>query len=214
MAKGNIGKRAVISLASDAHLVGHRFGQLAVLSYAGTKSYPSGARQALYECVCDCGGHKVVSGNMLQGGKVHSCGCLYRKNRASLVQTRWRNHASRADTKEMKTYAKYRCNARYHKRDFELTYKQAYELFHGNCYYCGEPPVERLNGIDRLINLLGYLPLNCVSCCWTCNSRKGANDAHVFLEWIEKVYENQRSRDEYEGETFYDRYLTRVGNSG
>jgi len=56
------------------NLVGKRFGLVAVLKEAGrTKD-----RHIQYECVCDCGNHKVISGKELLNGHTHSCGCKQR----------------------------------------------------------------------------------------------------------------------------------------
>ena len=53
------------------YLVGKRFGILTVLSEAGRAK----DRHILYECVCECGNHKIVSGNDLLSSHTRSCGC-------------------------------------------------------------------------------------------------------------------------------------------
>ena len=54
-------------------LVGHSFGKLKVIGYAGSK-YGKPA----WFCKCDCGVEKVIGGNSLRTGLTRSCGC-YRK---------------------------------------------------------------------------------------------------------------------------------------
>ena len=51
-------------------IIGKRFGKLVVESYAelrGNSSY--------YNCICDCGNHKVIRGKSLVRGDSTSCGC-------------------------------------------------------------------------------------------------------------------------------------------
>lgn len=52
-------------------LVGKRFGQLTVLSYAGKQ-----AGMHRWKCLCDCGRETIVGQTLLQTGKTKSCGCL------------------------------------------------------------------------------------------------------------------------------------------
>jgi hypothetical protein len=56
------------------YLVGKTFGTLTVISEAGRAK----DRHIQYECVCECGNHKVISGNELLRGHTRSCGCKER----------------------------------------------------------------------------------------------------------------------------------------
>lgn len=58
-------KKRVVSLK------GKRFGRLVVSSFAYTKN-----RRAYWNCICDCGKQKIVSGHSLQSGNTTSCGCI------------------------------------------------------------------------------------------------------------------------------------------
>ena len=51
-------------------ITGSRFGRLTAIEKAG-----SGRGRALWACLCDCGGHKIVDGVRLRNGAVKSCGC-------------------------------------------------------------------------------------------------------------------------------------------
>ena len=52
-------------------LIGHRFGKLVVVEYAGRNE----RRESLWRCVCDCGNESVVRGDVLRRGTTESCGC-------------------------------------------------------------------------------------------------------------------------------------------
>jgi 5-methylcytosine-specific restriction endonuclease McrA len=78
---------------------------------------------------------------------------------------------------------------------YALTPVQAYSLMGGLCFYCGCPPTAIYKnvwtaakdliyqGIDRVNNHQGYLPTNCVPCCWSCNQAKGS----ITLEMARKA---------------------------
>lgn len=84
---------------------------------------------------------------------------------------------------------------------FELSREDIIKLCQQNCYYCGEPPKQKLpenrvknghfihNGIDRKDNNIGYTMDNCVPCCTKCNMSKRTMSITEFLSWIKKVYE-------------------------
>lgn len=53
-------------------ITGQRFSRLTAVRDVGVDK----SRNRLWLCLCDCGNEKIVSGNLLKGGKVQSCGCL------------------------------------------------------------------------------------------------------------------------------------------
>jgi len=55
------------------NLVGKKYHRLTVISHNEEMSYP---RKPYWNCLCDCGNEKIVSGNNLKTGQVKSCGCL------------------------------------------------------------------------------------------------------------------------------------------
>ena len=61
---------------SKSDLIGRRFGRLTVVEYIGVDK----RHNAMWRCVCDCGGVKNVSSCSLNTGKVRSCGCLQRES--------------------------------------------------------------------------------------------------------------------------------------
>ncbi len=56
-------------------ITGQRFGRLLVESIAGSTA----RKQLLWNCRCDCGVQKIISGNSLRMGKTVSCGCFRRE---------------------------------------------------------------------------------------------------------------------------------------
>lgn len=69
-------------------MAGRRFGRLLVLSGAGSDKHGS----ARWQCVCDCGMEKVVSGNSLRKGATVSCGCF---NRQRTIETHTKHGAAK-----------------------------------------------------------------------------------------------------------------------
>jgi hypothetical protein len=89
------------------------------------------------------------------------------------------------DPKKKIYYYKHRAFT--HNIPFDLTDEQCIKFFNTPCHYCGMDTVERINGIDRCDNSIGYCVSNCVACCTMCNMIKNvASDKH-FLEQIEHI---------------------------
>jgi len=57
-------------------LIGQRFGKLVVISFHGLNKQ----NKSMWECICDCGKHKVIRGSLLRYGTSQSCGCLRTKS--------------------------------------------------------------------------------------------------------------------------------------
>lgn len=51
--------------------LGHKYGRLTVVAYAGKSKYG-----AMWHCVCDCGNELDVCGAYLRSHNTMSCGCL------------------------------------------------------------------------------------------------------------------------------------------
>lgn len=64
--------------------VGHRYGKLTVID---RHIFPNDNRKAWWDCLCDCGNTKVVSGVALRSGNVKSCGCLTSVGEATISKT-------------------------------------------------------------------------------------------------------------------------------
>lgn len=57
-------------------LTGQRFGLLTVVEEAERNIIPSGQKQTMWKCVCDCGGITIVRAAHLRDGLTRSCGCV------------------------------------------------------------------------------------------------------------------------------------------
>lgn len=77
---------------------------------------------------------------------------------------------------------------------WELTNEQAWNLFKSNCFYCNSKP-NPFNGIDRLINKENYNLKNSVPCCKICNFSKRDTDYFIWINWLEKIFENYKQNE-------------------
>lgn len=181
-------------------LIGVKFDRLTVVSRNLEYQAIKKSNSAYWNCICECGGTKIVSGSSLRSKytPIRSCGCLRRE----MAIVRNKNKAlpsGEAGFNEILTHYKY--NAKKKGRTFELSKEDFRCLTEGNCYYCNSPPSNILknstgnftyNGIDRLNNDLGYELSNCVSCCYICNKAKMEMHTEDFKTLIKNIYENLR----------------------
>lgn len=65
-------RKGHMKMSTRIDLTGQRFGRLTVV--APVKK-PNNSK-LYWDCVCDCGGSKVVLGSNLKTGATRSCGCL------------------------------------------------------------------------------------------------------------------------------------------
>jgi len=179
-----------ITVAAHAHnfkdLTGQKLGAATVLRYAGKNKHD----QTMWLCRCECGNEwEVVSFALLRPGGNKSCGCQrgnpLPEGEAAFHSLLWQYRKGAADRGLV----------------WGLSDELFGELTKQSCYYCGIAPSQIhggedyrglnggyvYNGIDRLDNGLGYLPDNCVSCCWECNVAKGTKSYEQFMEWIARV---------------------------
>lgn len=73
---------------------------------------------------------------------------------------------------------------------FELDKDTFDEIVSKPCYICDERPADGFCGIDRVINDIGYIPLNCKPCCNTCNLMKKDSKLDQFFEMCRKIVDN------------------------
>lgn len=79
-----------------------------------------------------------------------------------------------------------RCGAIKLGREWKLSFEQHQSLVLSSCHYCGTPPAPT-NGIDRMDNQVGYIPKNCVPCCWPCNRMKGPMTYTAFIRRCQMI---------------------------
>lgn len=65
-------------------LTGQKFGMLTVVRRAASHVLPSGQKQTMWDCVCDCGQTTTVNTGNLKTGRVVSCGCYNREVRKNV----------------------------------------------------------------------------------------------------------------------------------
>ena len=163
--------------------IGNKYGKLIVESREGTRG-----SKATWNCKCDCGQTRVVSGDLLRRGKTKSCGCKRGGRRYTLPigQASFNGALDRAIRSAQKRgYS------------WNLTSEQFKIITTKICYYCGELPKARQykptngdyfhNGIDRINNSVGYQVDNCVACCTKCNYAKHTMTQKEFISMAHKI---------------------------
>lgn len=169
------------------NLLGQRFDRLTVIA-----EQPSKNNKVYWLCKCDCGKETIVTASTLRTRKTRSCGCK-RKDNEYLKKRRM--------SSVKRLFNIYKRNAIARKYLFLLSLDKFCELTTEECHYCGEKPKNVLrhhgnvlfyNGIDRLVNSIGYVDGNVVSCCGTCNRLKMGMDYKEFMEKIRKIARHEK----------------------
>jgi hypothetical protein len=134
-------------------LTGQRFGRLTVIRRGANSS----RGLARFECVCDCGGARIVAGSQLRRG-TRSCGCLIREHARELARTgtprRKHGHAGGGRTPE---YRAWRNMKSYHGgRGIRICdeWHNSFEAFYA---HVGPRPSPQ-HSIDRINNDGDYRP--------------------------------------------------------
>lgn len=166
-------------------MVGKRFGKWLVLERVEN----SKSGQVRWKCLCDCGKVVNVQGDTLRSGRSTCCGCWDESSFTGTEEYAFRN-----------LFFGYKKDARRRNLAFELSETEFRKMTKENCYYCGRLPNQQFkgkkttihpyiyNGIDRVDNSVGYIPVNVVACCKICNVAKHSMAKEEFLNWIEQVY--------------------------
>lgn len=176
-------------------LKGKRFRRLTVLGLAQGQS----SQGRMWLCRCDCGKVVTIVGARLRSGKTKSCECLLTDFRQGLKEFKRPPYQPKRNTINQ-IFSSYRGSA--HKRGYQwkLSKEEFVALIKLNCFYCGNPPSKdcfesgKRNGIDRIINSIGYIPSNVVPCCQICNVAKSTLDIDDFRKWITKAYNHLTQR--------------------
>lgn len=102
-------------------------------------------------------------------------------------------------------YRQYKKSSRKRGLLFDLPYETFVDVTQHECYLCGTEPSQvyvhdkkkksyvnnpfTYNGLDRVINEIGYQAGNLASCCGTCNFAKKFVDIEAFLTYIKRAYD-------------------------
>lgn len=103
-------------------------------------------------------------------------------------------------------YGRYKRGASDRKLKWALSRKVFRRMTSKPCHYCGVEPKQSsctsqsrltptslahaeyiFNGIDRKNPKLGYVPANCVPCCFLCNRAKNSQTYRAFVEWLSRA---------------------------
>jgi hypothetical protein len=190
---------------------GQRNGALTAIRCLGSRASITASGKhstdVIWICRCDCGTEIEVKSDHLR--QVSSC----RRKECRFYKPR--NRGARSGFASL--IYKYRNQAKYRNIPFLLTNDQFAELTKKDCYYCGDPPLQRetyskridaeayvYNGVDRIDSSLGYTEDNCVPACGMCNKMKLHFPLKVFFDQIEKINNRRLQRDV--GKNSHERY--------
>jgi hypothetical protein len=173
-----------------------RFGNLVAKEFV-SREYEN-YKENCWICDCDCGNTATVRTNHLNNGKRTMCPkCVLKKNAEKRIRPENATIIERV-------FRNYKRAAKNRKYEFLISEEKFRELIFSNCYYCGSEPRNnpsdelvnksglefKRNGIDRLINSIGYTNENVVPCCGLCNTAKMTLDHDDFLNLIDNIYKN------------------------
>ena len=181
---------------------GMKFNDLTVIEYSHAIPYtnPNSGKATsvhFWHCVCVCGNKIIANGNTLSRGGTKSCGCLHARSMKNCKT----NALETGEAAFNDIYRTYSYSAKKRNYIFDLTKDEFKEIAQQLCFYCNKPPQSRqegsknrkyhgsfmYNGIDRVVNSIGYTKNNCVSCCKTCNRMKMDKDIGQFLDQVHKI---------------------------
>ena len=97
---------------------------------------------------------------------------------------------------------------------FCIEEEEFYRLALSPCFYCGkEADEERVNGLDRVDNALGYLSTNVVSACAYCNHMKSDSSSASFIGHCEQVVFHEFSKRSIEEQAYFLRLIQKYGST-
>lgn len=85
-------------------------------------------------------------------------------------------------------------NAKERGYEWKISFRLFKELISKPCSFCGELKIENGSGLDRINQLIGYLPTNVIPCCYICNMMKRMFPDWMFIDQVKKIYRNLRKR--------------------
>lgn len=203
-------------------LEGQKFGKWTVIKFSETSS-----RFSLWECICECGTKKIVSGTTLVNGLSKSCGCYRVENAKNLFTTHGETVGGNTREFEIWCSMKDRCdNENYHRfhdyggRGIKVCerWKDSFTNFLEDM---GRRPSDD-HSIERIDNNGNYEPSNCI---WGTtkiqarNHRRNVYFEHngermILTDWANKLEVHQRTLSRYSKKygfaKAYDRFRKRM----
>lgn len=188
-------------------ITGMRFNMLTVKKQLPSRVYGDKSKyykKRMWLCICDCGNKTEANTGSLSTGKKKSCGCI--KNITNAENSRSsRDKIIKIDGGYRSIFRMYKNNSKTRNLEFNIPFDDFIKLLSMNCFYCGIEPSNlymksyysvKYNGIDRRDNSIGYTINNCVTCCKMCNIAKNNSSEKEFLNWINRLYNFQRLKNE------------------
>jgi hypothetical protein len=169
-------------------IAGQKFGRLKVLHYVGKDR----KRQALWECICDCGNRHVAAGCYLRSGNIKSCGCLQPETASAHCKESFTTHGiTRTLTGVSWTSMMQRC----------FNPKVKHWMDYGGrgirpCEFVAATPLNLVVligfrpskdvSLDRLNNAVGYTCGSCRQCI--------EHDWPMNVRWATRLIQNRNKR--------------------
>lgn len=162
-------------------MTGWVIGNITVLRQGPSYLTSGGNSKTRWVCRCICGREYLSKTDKLRSkNPPMSCGC------------------NRETTIEGQLYLMKKRKAGERDLQFTLKLDEFLELIIQDCHYCGKPPSNcyklpgnrdlKYSGLDRKHNDHGYIPGNCLPCCWHCNSMKLDLSYEDFIEKIRLLH--------------------------
>lgn len=191
-------------MSKKIDMIGRRYGRLVVIEEVEPHTKPSGQREAMYKCLCDCGNYKVISGTHLRTKHDQSCGCLKKeqeKHGGTRLARIWKNMIARCYYEKNISYSRYGAKG----VTVCDSWKDNFEVFKSWALKNGY--ADNLT-LDRIDNSKGY---EAVNCRWVTPKEQANNktnnllisidgEIHTASEWsditginVKKIYQAHRS---------------------
>jgi len=166
-------------------LEGKIFGKLSVQKFIGVDN----KQQALWNCLCSCGNHKIIKSSLLKNGDIKSCGCLYIKRCGDISGSVFFNIKNHARLRNL---------------SFNITIEEIWNLYLKQNKTCAISGVGitfdiriRKNttaSLDRIDSTKGYTIDNVQWVHKDINQMKSNRTDGEFLSWIRIISDYQKSK--------------------